>query len=134
MGGGDNPKTALRFFGLLAAGVAVIFLAMLLTLGANAEVVSFTPVFVNQATNSTAWVTTSPASESQVSILGTGNPDGTVTVYACPIKDVNTCVAVITKLTPTTVDTRIGTSPAFLYITLTGNTVGNVSVWVIGKK
>lgn len=112
----------------------VAIVALLATFAASAEVISFTPVFAAQATNSTAWVVTSPGSESHVTILGTSTPDGTVTVYSCPVRDTTTCVAVVTKHTPTVADTRIGTSAAFLYITLTGNTTGTVSVWVVNKK
>jgi hypothetical protein len=108
----------------------VIAMAGLAALG---DVVSFQQVWNNEATNATAWIPTNSGNEAQVTIAGVGGFDGTVTVYTCPAKDVDSCVAVVTKVSPTTATTYVGTSSALLYLTITGRTVGTTDVYVVLK-
>lgn len=112
----------------------VAFALLLLTLGAHAEVVSSVRLWTAQATNTTTFQPTPSGAEVQVTVVGNSTPDGTVTTYTCPTRATAGCVAVATYATPTTARTYVGTSSPFLYVTLTGNTTGNVDVYVIVKN
>lgn len=112
----------------------VVIVALLATFAASAEVVSFSQLWDNQPTNTTTWFPTSGGTELQVSVIGNSTPDGTVTIYTCPQRVVASCVVVATYATPTTAKTYVGTSTPFVYVTLTGNSTGNVDLLVVLKR
>lgn len=114
-------------------GVA-LGLALLVSFGLSAEVVSATRVWTAQATNTTVFVPTPGGTEAQVTVIGNSSPDGTVTIYTCPNRETAGCVAVATYATPSAAKTYAGTSSSQLYVTLTGNTTGNVDLFVVLKK
>lgn len=114
---------------LVALGVAIVVPS-----DARAEVVSATRVWTAQATNTTVFVPTPGGTEAQVTVIGNSSPDGTVTISTCPNRDTDGCVVVATYATPSAAKTYAGTSSAQLYITLTGNTTGNVDLYVVLKK
>lgn len=109
-------------------------LALLVAFAAPAEVVSFSQLWDNQATNTTTFFPISGGDELQVTVIGNSTPDGTVTIYTCPQRVVASCVVVSTYATPTTAKTFVGTSQPFVYVTLTGNTTGNVDLLVVLKR
>lgn len=114
--------------------LVVLTLALLATFAASAEVVSFKQLWDNQATNTTTFFATSGGTELQVSVIGNSTPNGTVTIYTCPQQVVASCAVVATYATPTTVKTYVGTSTPFVYVTLTGNSAGNVDLLVVLKR
>lgn len=119
--------------GLIATSAIFLLFSYL----ASAQIISLTQPWDNVGTNTATWVQTSQGVEVQVTIDPDGSQDGVVTVYVCPSQTVGTCTSVgtVAALSSTTT-TYVGTSSAFLYLTLTGNTpaTGSIDAFVIVKR
>lgn len=116
---------------------AIIALLALAGQYASAEIISQTKIWSAVGTNTATWVNTSAANEVQVTVKGNGSQDGTVTIYVCPVQTADTCVSVGTYAASTsTASTVIGSSSAFVYVTLTGNTpaTGSIDAYVVAKR
>ena len=119
--------------GLIATSAIFLLFSYL----ASAQIVSISQPWDDVGTNTTTWIQTSQGMEAQVTIDPNGVQDGTVTIYVCPSQVVGTCTAVGTVAGLSAVTTTyVGTSSAFLYLTLTGNTpaTGTIDAFVIVKK
>ena len=104
---------------------------------AYAEIAKIEKTWVAVGTNRTDWVQTSAGNEAQVTFQPNGVQDGTINLYVCPAQTAATCTKVGTVAAlSSTVTTFTGTSSAFLYLELTGNTpaTGSIDAYVILKK
>lgn len=121
----------------LLIAVTAVFVLWAAAFAANAQIVSISQPWDDVGTNTTTWIQTSQGMEAQVTIDPDGAQDGYVTIYVCPSQVVGTCTAVGTvAAADSATTTYVGTSSAFLYLTLTGNTpaTGAIDAFVIVKK
>lgn len=93
-------------------------------------------VFTAQGSDTTAILETKDYALAVVSITGNSTPDGTVNVYSLPSGVEYTTYsspACITYATPTTTKQFVGYPMGALLFELTGNSTGDVDVFVVLK-
>jgi hypothetical protein len=122
---------------VLLVSVVAVFALYCFMFAAKAEVISVNQPWDNIGTNTTTWIPTAQGNELQVTIDPDGVQDGTTNIYVCPKQVVGTCTVVgtVAAASATTV-TYAGTSSAFLYLELTGNTpaTGSIDIFVVTKR
>jgi hypothetical protein len=117
--------------------VVVAMTMLLIASTASAEIVKMSKFWTAVGTNTSTWIQSQSGSEAQVTIKANGVQDGTVTIYTCPAQDATTCMSVGTVAGGvSSATTYAGTSSAFLYVTLTGNTpaTGSIDAYVVIKN